>query len=173
MFLAYSTSYFWGFLTSFLSLFWIIFQVVFLFLPCLFGLVSFYLVSSFVKYFYVFSFFFFLTYSIWSLLFPDFRVVSLLPFGFCSQWERLFSGLCWFLVRGELSLCCSGGSELFYLFIYFFLMEKAVWGSIIWSVCVNPLADIVFCFCLASWSGKVSYRVGRWQPSDTRLCLWF
>ena len=37
MFLAYSTSYFWGFGTSFLSLFWIIFQVVFLFPPCLFG----------------------------------------------------------------------------------------------------------------------------------------
>ena len=51
--------------------------------------------------------------------FPDFRDVSLLPFGFCSQWERLFQ---WFVLIsywGNLSLHCSGGSELFYCFYFF------------------------------------------------------
>ena len=146
LFLAYSTSYFWGFGTSLLPLFWIIFQVVCWFPLCFFGLVRFYLVSSFVLYFCVFSvFFFFFFFSIvlhFKSPFPDFRVVSLLPFGFCSQWERLFQ---WFVLIScwrNLSLHCRGGSELFYY--VFFLMEKAVWGSIIWSVCGNLVADIVF-----------------------------
>ena len=83
------------------------------FLPC------FFICPIFLcLYLFIYLCIYFLTCSIWSLLFPDFRDVSLLLFGFCSQWERLFHGLCWFLVRGDLSLYCSGGSELFYLFIY-------------------------------------------------------
>ena len=69
----------------------------------------------------LFCFFFFFFSNVLHLKspFPDFRDVSLLPFGFCSQWERLFQ---WFVLIsywGNLSLHCSGGSELFYCFYFF------------------------------------------------------
>ena len=88
LFLAFSPFYFQVFGTSLLSLFWIPFQVDCLFPLHLFFLVSFYLILSFVLYSSVFPCFF-LTCSIWSLLFTGFIIVFLLPFGFCPWRERL------------------------------------------------------------------------------------
>ena len=68
------------------------------------GLVNFYLVPSFVLYFSVFSFFF-LTCSNWGLplgLYSFFLLV------FALGGKGWLSGLCWFLVRGDLCLCSNG-----------------------------------------------------------------
>ena len=108
------------------------------FLPC------FLICPIFLCLFFFLFFFFYLTpfevsFSQTLGLYPFFLLV------FAFSRKGCFSGLCWFLARSDLSLCCSGGSELFYYFLsLFFLMEKAVWGSIIWSVCVNPVAGVVF-----------------------------
>ena len=105
--------------------------------------------------------FFFLTYCIWSLLFPDLRDISLLPLVFALGGKGCFSGLCWFLVRGDMTLHCSGGGEFCFLF-FFFLFQKdmAVWGGIFWSVYQNPVCWwLLLCFCLASWLGKLSCSV--------------
>jgi len=42
------------------------------------------LCSSSLPFHYLFLFFFFLTYFVWDLLFPGFKVEFILPFGFCS-----------------------------------------------------------------------------------------
>ena len=64
--------------------------------------------------------FFFLTYCIWSLFFPDLRDISLLPLVFALGGKGCFSGLCWFLVRGDMTLHCSGGGEFCFLFFFSF-----------------------------------------------------
>ena len=88
-------------------------------------------------------FFFFLTYFIWSLLS---QILGMYPFFllvFALSGKGCFSGLCWFLIGVTWACIVVEEVSCFTVFI-FFLMEKAVWGSIIWSVCGNLVADIVF-----------------------------
>jgi len=77
-------------------------------------------------------FLFFLTYCIWSLLFPDLRDVSLLPLVFAVGGKGCFSGLCWFLVRGDMTLRCSGGGEFCFLFFLFLFPEGH--GCVRWYI---------------------------------------
>ena len=56
--------------------------------------------ACFFKWIFLFS----LTCSTWGLLFPGFRVIFLIPFGFCPGGKGWLSGLFWFLVRGDLCL---------------------------------------------------------------------
>ena len=63
---------------------------------------------------------------------------------FALSGKGCFRGLCSFLVKGDLSLCCSGGSELFYLFIFFPDGEGCVrWYNLecLWESCGW------YCFC--------------------------
>ena len=130
------------FLSSLLSLFWILFQVVFLFPLHLFGLLCFYFVPSFVQYFSAVLFFLLLlSYCVWGLLFLDFKeswILSLrkselfLPLGFCLP--KVGPVVCMSLVFHE--ICAE-----FLLFV-FPLMVKAEWGG-------NPVCwwlGLYFCF---------------------------
>ena len=92
MILEFFPLYFWDLGSSLLSLLCIIFQVVYLFSLHLFGLVGFYLVPSFARYFSVFSFY--LTYCVWVLPSPGYRVIVPLIFGLCPWWVRL---ILWFV----------------------------------------------------------------------------
>ena len=108
---SFSPFYFQVLGASLPSLFSILFQIDRLFPLCLFGIVHFYFVLSFVLYFSVFSFFP-LTFSTWGLLFLGLKVVVLRPPPAPTLGGKGWSsGLCCFLVRGDLCLC-SDFSEL-------------------------------------------------------------
>ena len=150
---------FQGFWSSLLSLFWILFQVVFLFPLHLFGLLCFYFVSSFVHYYSAFlkkkkkklivfkvsfsqssrlnSFFLLVSFQVWSS-------------GLCKL--HIGRDLCWIFV-----VVC--------LFI-FPLMGKAEWGG-------NPVFSwlgVYFCFvcCLYGMSCTGCYL---WLLGDAGSCL--
>ena len=70
-------------LIIFTIIFWILFQVVCLFPLQLFGILCFLIGHHLCNTPLPFNFFFFLTYCVWGLLFPGFKVELFLPFGFC------------------------------------------------------------------------------------------
>ena len=152
---------FWSFLSS---LFWILCQIVCLFPFHLFGLLCFYLVTSFVVFLcLVIGLFFFLIYCFWGLLYPGFKeswILSLkkfeffLPFGFCPP--KVGPMVCVSLDYCE--ICAE------FLFV-FPLMGKAEKGS-------NPVCwwfSLYFCFvwCL----DRASYTGCYWRLGDARFVL--
>ena len=91
-------------------------------------------------------FLFFLTYCIWSLFFPDLRDISLLPLVFALGGKGCFSGLCWFLVRGDMTLHCSGGGEFCFLFFFFFSRRTWLCEVVYFGVSIRILsADDCYC----------------------------
>ena len=119
------------------SRFWMIFtiitlnffQVVYLFSLHLFGLVGFYLVPSFAQYFSVFSFY--LTYCVWVLPSPGYRVIVPLIFGLCPWWVRL---ILWFVQASHWERLVPA----FWKEEVFFPLSWAVWGGVLeclWEDC--------------------------------------
>jgi len=153
VFLAFSPFYFQGFWTSLLSLFWILFQVDCLFPLRLFGL-GFYLVLCCIS----LSFHFFSpqTYSVWGLLFPAFRVVFLLPFGFLPLEGKVGSMVCVdFLLKGEL---CLHSNRRRWGFFFFFIWWAGLCEAVYFGVCGTPVCWWLFlCFCPACCLDKVSW----------------
>ena len=86
------------------------------------------------------------TYSIWGLLFPGFRVVFLLPFGFLPLEKKLGSLVCVdFLLRVSCAYILLGGDEV----IFFFSFSSDGQGCVrlyIWSLWDSHLLVIVFVF---------------------------
>ena len=112
VFFVFSPFYFQDFGSSLLSLFWIIFQVDWLFPLHLLGLVGYCLDPSSAVCFSVFSFC--LTYCVWGLLFTGCRCIVSIVFGVCPQWLS-FVGCVGFMVEGT-SACVlvdEAGSCLF------------------------------------------------------------
>ena len=131
----------------------------------LFGLVSFYLVPSFVQYFSVLSIFslFVVSFSQAVVLYSFFFLVSALSGWDCSR------DLCKLRVGRDLCLC-SWWAEV--RFFFFPPMDSAVSVGMFWGVCGKPVCWwLGFCLCLAcclveefcSW---VMPGLGyRWRPS--------
>ena len=154
---------------SLLSFLWILFHIVCLFLLNLFGLVSFCLVPSFAQHFSVFSFF--LTYCVWGLFSPGYRVMVLL-FGLCPRVWGWSSGSCRLCVGRNWCLHSSARR-----WVYSSLMGRAMWGGVFGVSMGSLSADVwvyVFVFLVlwvrhpslgAASSWVMLVLVYRWRPS--------
>ena len=82
---------------------------------------SVFLVCYFICIVFLCLFYFFLTYCVWYLLFPGFKIEFFLPFGFCPP--KVGPVVCVSFVYGE--IC----AEIFVSLFVFPLMVKAEWGG--------------------------------------------
>ena len=149
MIISFSPFCFCEFRSSLLSLLWILFQVVCLFLLHLCGLVSFYLILHLHYISLSFLFFILTPFEVFlsqalGLVYSFFLSVSAFWSLPTTKWFVLTSFWGWFVTAFQWEE----------VFSFFPLRARAVWGGIFWNVCRNSVCWwLVLCFCLACCLG--------------------
>ena len=162
MFFVFSPFYFQDFGSSFLSLFWILFQVDCLFPLHLLGLVRFCLAPSSAMFFSVFSLC--LTYCVWGLLFTGCRFIVPVVFGVCPQWL--------WLVQWVVSASWWRGLVLVFWWVRLdlvFLVSRCTSGGVFWGVC--DLIMILGRLSANGW-GCVPVLLGVWHRVSSTIACW-